>query len=135
MSIRAVKWSEELKVGVRAFDRDHRALVEALNEVIHAVDAGMAVPELIGMIKGLAELTADHFMREEAFLRERGDPGLDAHAAEHRRLMTEIHAYVASLVAGDSIDEDFLHHFLPAWLIDHIIGVDKEYARWVKQAS
>jgi len=135
MSIRIVKWSEDMSVKVRAFDRDHRGLVEFLNEIAYAIDARIAPDALADLIRHLADEAAAHFSREEAFLRGTGFPGLDRHAVEHRRLLGEIRAAADRVAAGDIAEDEALHAFLHSWLIDHVVEFDKEYVPWARGTS
>jgi len=133
MSIRVVKWSDEMSVGVRAFDRDHRGLVELLNEIAYAIDAEASPAAVAELITRLADETTAHFAREEGFLRGTGFPGLDRHAAEHRRLLGEIRATATQVAAGDVAEDEELHRFLHNWLIDHVVAFDKEYVPWARK--
>ena len=135
MSIRIVKWSDELGVGVRAFDRDHRRLVEMLNEIAYAIDAESSPKAVAELIRQLAEETEDHFSREEAFLRGCGYPGLDRHVVEHHRLLEEIRETASRVETGDIAEDEALRTFIHHWLIDHVVAFDKDYVPWARQTQ
>ena len=130
MSIRFIRWSEDLSVGVPALDQDHRRLIELLNEILHAVAAGAGRAVLAKLVGDLVEGTRGHFEREERLLREMGFPDIDHHHEEHGRLMIDIAEMIDRLTDAD---DDGAHHFLRHWLTDHIVTYDMSYAPYVKR--
>ncbi|MEO5338184.1 MAG: hemerythrin family protein [Magnetospirillum sp. WYHS-4] len=130
MSTRVVAWSDDLSVGVRAFDRDHRALTEQLNEIVVAAESGTSPRVLADLVRNLLVGTEEHFRREEAYLHRIGFPEAESHAGEHRRLLSEIGALKEGTATVDERALAFLRH----WLIDHIVDFDKTYAAWEKSA-
>jgi len=134
MSIRVIKWSEELSVGIRAFDRDHRNLVEILNEIAHAIDAGASPVGIAQLVNHLADETESHFRREEGFLMGAGYPDAERHRQEHGRLLGEIRAIAVRLAAGEAVEDGELYEFLRGWLVDHVVTFDKEYVPWARRS-
>lgn len=133
MSLRYLTWTDELTVGQRGFDRDHHALAELLNEVLVAAD-GEASPGVLAMlVHNLTVATETHFIKEEAYLRRIQFPGLEAHAAEHKRLMVEIRLLERGVSGGRVVLDDKAADFLRHWLVDHVVEFDKAYATWERE--
>lgn len=133
MSLRHLTWTDELTVGQRGFDRDHRAMAELLNEILVAADGQASPGVLAALLHNLTVATETHFIKEEAYLRRIDFPDTEAHAAEHKRLMVEIRLLERGLAGGAvTLDEktaDFLRH----WLVDHVVEFDKAYTRWERE--
>ncbi|MBF0562462.1 MAG: hemerythrin family protein [Alphaproteobacteria bacterium] len=123
-----------MSVGIRIFDRDHFNLVEDINEIAHAMEGGAPPATIAELMTRLCDETDAHFSREAAFLRQAGFPDVERHVEEHRRLLEEIRTATAGIAAGKGPEDEDLYHFLRHWLIDHVIGFDKDYVLWAKQA-
>src|SRR5271166_1440668 len=84
-------WTEDMSVGVKAIDNDHKKLIDMLNELNDGILAGKTSLALESVIEGLLRYTKFHFAREERLFAETGYPGGPAHKAEHdlatRRVM------------------------------------------------
>ena len=123
-----VEWTEELSVGVPALDRDHRHLIELLNQ-LHDVIRRNDASEVVGaVLVELAHYTAHHFAAEEELMARAGFPGLDAHRRTHAMLRQRVHDYEMeyrdsprNVIAAELFD------FLCDWLIHHIKTEDMEY--------
>ena len=127
-----IEWNDKLSVGIHQFDEDHRKLVVLLNGLFEDSRAGHA-KEVIGIV--LDELIAyarSHFAAEEALLGEYGYPKLEAHEAEHRSLIIRVLQLREDYLADAGIDLTVdLATFLKHWLVDHILGADRDYGRYL----
>ena len=123
-----VEWTEELSVGVPSLDRDHRHLMELLNQ-LHEVIRRNDAREVIGaVLVELIHYTEHHFSAEEQLMAEAGFPGLDAHRQTHDRLRHSVRDYEAefrddprNVIAAE------LFEFLCDWLLHHIKTEDMDY--------
>ena len=85
------------------------------------------------MIGTLGAYIAEHFDREERFMRRAGYPGF----AEHKRRHDELTAQVRALDTlyerePDSVDPEKLLAFLKDWLVKHIMGDDQAFVPYLK---
>ncbi|MFD2234046.1 bacteriohemerythrin [Phaeospirillum tilakii] len=120
------QWVEGLSVGVPRMDRQHRRMVELVNQVIAALEQG----DDGAADHALAALTAHarhHFAAEEALIAACGVPAAecDAHRAEHRLLLGEVEAL--RRLDGDWPDRENAIALLSKWAMRHIIEHDLAY--------
>ena len=130
--MKKLAWSNELNLGVRQVDDQHKRLVQLANNLISAVQDGAAEEILDFVFKELREYTVFHFRDEEGFMEEIGFPGRAAHAARHRDLKAQVKQYQRSLYEKQDISPGEVLAFLRGWLVDHIIYDDMEIAKYMK---
>jgi hemerythrin len=133
----ALPWSDHFAVGHETIDRQHRVLVESINEIAAAVrtqDAG-GVARLIESLRAAA---VEHFREENAVLWQiktgtynrrstkalprpsydlLSDTVFEEHTADHKSLLTRIEE-IASAPMHAIVDE------LKAWFVDHAVAHD-----------
>ncbi|MBF0247470.1 MAG: HAMP domain-containing protein [Alphaproteobacteria bacterium] len=124
-------WTNALRVGVDAIDRDHRTLVMLWGKVnahdIHELDLDDVIDELL-------DYTNHHFRREEAIMAVCGVPDREVHAERHRELITELNALVAVWRERRDL-ASFLafRDFLKEWWTVHIVKQDTKIAHYAKK--
>ena len=123
-------WTDAMRIGVDAIDRDHQVIISLLNRVTHELIDDVGVDEVINE---LTEYARYHFRREEAIMEVCGDPNLEKHRGYHQRLEAQLN----ELANNWHKDRDpvYLHRlrdFLRDWVFNHVITVDtgiSQYAR------
>jgi hemerythrin-like metal-binding protein len=120
-------WSEEFGLGVAAMDEQHRALVDAMNEIYERAMAGATPTEMLSLIDGLISSARQHFSDEEAFMASIGFAELEKHRQVHHNLLDRLEQYRISLFETGRIGQD-LFDFLRFWLNAHMCGIDRRYA-------
>ncbi|MDX1594433.1 MAG: bacteriohemerythrin [Gammaproteobacteria bacterium] len=120
-----IDWKDELALGIDAFDREHRDLVEAINR-LHALGRKKAEPAVFRTaLDHLIHVTEDHFTHEETVLRHHGCTNLGMHQREHDELLEDIAAL--RLVGDDPAEVAGMLGMLRDWLVDHIMNFDCGY--------
>lgn len=129
-------WSPEYESGTPQIDREHRALFDAANRVLAMLPA-LTSPQTAAAarIAALAETQSlvkevrRHFASEEAFLESWGWPDLDAHRAEHQRLIERATTLCAELRHGEpAMAGSMLIDFLAREVVaGHILIHDRAY--------
>jgi len=122
-----ITWSEVFSVGVPELDAQHRRLVELINDFHGAQEAGSGVATLFGVLNGLVACAEQHFAAEERRMEETHYPDLLRHRREHDRLVREIFELHRRYERGQPDTAEDTMAFLRAWLLDHILGCDKQY--------
>lgn len=121
-------WTEEMSVGVKVLDNDHKELIRLLNELNDGIETGHFRAALEGIIDGLFRYTRTHFAREERLFAQTGFPGAAAHKAEHELLIRRTVNLQARFESGQSRELSLeAMAFLKKWLTDHIMGSDQKY--------
>lgn len=121
MTIHTVTWTEDMAVGVKVLDDDHKRLIALMNKVIAAFYAGVGGRMVETAMNELDAYTREHFAREEAMLEAKGDTNLDSHRRQHRELVDELTALRAEKPGAEVIA------ILYRWLVAHIMGTDMGY--------
>ena len=129
-----LSWTPDLATGNEAIDGQHRAIIEKINGLMEACQAGRgkdSIIETLGFVEGHINT---HFADEEALQVQNGYAGYDAHKAEHdnfRRDFTDLKA--ALLMQGPSSSLVVTtNRVLVDWLINHIRKDDKALADYLK---
>ena len=127
-------WTDNLSVGVKDFDDDHRRMVRIINELhgaIQDVDAQGKIPveEIEIALHRLENYLQYHCLREEELMEKTKYPGLEAHKKEHVKFDAMIKDMM--LRFRNSTDPGHareLMEYLYNYLTDHIFGTDKQYS-------
>jgi hemerythrin len=121
-------WSEGLSVGVRQFDQDHRVVVDLINELFDAVQAGRGRETLGETLNRLFDYTKTHIIKEERVLEQHGYPELASHRQDHKAISSWIGAIRQRYDAGATNEMCMeVLTFMRTWLFEHIQGTDKKY--------
>lgn len=120
-------WDSSLDIGVRDMNRDHQAILDAMNAIHDAIGAGETGQRIIARVQRLGEITARHFADEEAFMRRTNFPELQTHCGVHQKLLRDFGDHAARISAsGGRVSPEFFS-FLRLWLSAHIKCVDRKY--------
>jgi len=127
-----MEWNQTLEVGIGQIDGDHRTLVGALNRLHEALDRGDVKEEVEKVLIFLRNYTVTHFEREESLMVEHHYPGLAGHFAAHAALVMQVSDFLSDFRTGKAVLTDDMLSFLESWLLDHILGLDKELGGFLK---
>jgi hemerythrin len=123
-----VTWNDNLSVGVKVLDDDHKRLVGMINELHDGIMLGRARDVLGSVLDGLVKYTETHFAREEHFFAQTGYRGRAAHKREHQNLTKRVKDLQAHYSSGEPLALSLeTIDFLKTWLVTHIQGSDKKY--------
>lgn len=129
-------WNESLLTGIDSVDREHRGLVDLLNQaapmLAHLDSTDMHRIEPV--LDRLLDYAGQHFRTEEALmLRLNMDVRARKHHEDtHAKFVTEVIAMAQACKLGREVTGDQLLSFLASWLILHILGEDQAMARQVR---
>ncbi len=122
-----VAWKEEYSVGVEMFDNQHKKLFACLNDLGEAINEVQEHAVLTQIIRDLIDYTRVHFRDEEANLQLYNVPGYKKHKNEHEILSKQVVDYALEFAVNKELAIQVMS-FLKDWIIDHILGTDKEYS-------
>lgn len=128
-----IRWSDALAVGSAALDADHQHLFALTNEVMAAILDGRGAAVVKTAVEDLEEYTRQHFSREEALLFETGYPDAEAHRASHAQLLGQLRDIREVVAEGQQPER--VGRFLQAWILDHILVADMDYARFLRKRA
>ena len=144
-----IPWSQELSVGIRELDEQHKILIRLINQLYN--EAILKRPDnsvISGILNELAQYTIIHFSVEESLFRIFDYPDTDAHQQHHEQHHEQLKENLFDIQnkfhLGTPVTLELMG-FLRQWLKQHIMKDDKQYetfflekgfnANWSKQRS
>jgi len=124
------RWTSDLATGNPAIDRDHRELVDIVDQLKAAAAGGDQKAQLSHALDVFRDHVLRHFPAEEAEMEAKGYPGL----AKHRQAHAVLSTLVVELVAKDSSGITVLYSEvdqLAQALYRHILLDDKPFAAFL----
>ena len=129
----AIEWNDAYSVGLEKMDTQHKQLFAAINALYDAM--AVAMPDrqrTLACFEFLREYTLTHFAEEEALMRDHAYEGIDAHLAEHQKLIDRLQDFERRLQqtqADPFVDDDVVMFLVGDWLLQHVMEHDQLYAR------
>ena len=128
-----ITWTENMSVGVKSFDDDHKSLIRMMNTihgVLENVDAEGKIPseEIEVALNRLENYIHYHCNHEEIAMAKTGYAELEEHKQEHAKLAAMI-AKMSWRFHGSTDPRDIaeIMQFIYDWLANHINVTDKKY--------
>jgi hemerythrin-like metal-binding protein len=126
-------WTDNLKVGIKEFDYDHKRVVRIINELNSAIQDAAVTGEIEPIEMEIALHRLDNYIRyhcaqEELSMKLTAYPELEDHKKEHAKLGALIGDLQKRLQGStDPKDAAAISRFIYEWIIDHILVTDKKY--------
>ena len=127
-----IVWDESFSVGISEMDKQHKQLIEMVNNLVSSVENRESwVESFADTLAAMSNYAATHFTAEETLMSTHGFPQFSKHQAEHRAFRAEI-VYLSDEIAshGATIPSetvDRLCRYLCNWLGNHILYTDMGY--------
>ncbi len=131
--VQLFRWDESFMVGISEIDRQHKLLVDIVNELYYEAGQKRGHEMLGRILGGLVEYTKTHFTYEEGLMAMHGYPDLEAHQAKHKKLVARVMEFQGRVTANDETVLEELLQFLKDWLAHHIQGTDKKYVPFLAE--
>lgn len=128
-----VSWKDDMSVGIKVIDDDHKKLLALINELERAVHYHMGESYERQAMKELVDYTKYHFEREEGLLQSHGYPEFEAHKKEHEAMIAKVKECCVGYKKGRGDTIDKMAEFLRSWLVNHIRGTDQKYASYLHE--
>lgn len=123
-----IEWTQKLSVSVEELDRQHKKLVNLINQLHDSMRVGKGRDVLGSILNDLTDHTVYHFETEEKLLLDNMYPAYAMHKKEHNDLTRQVKEIKTKFDQGDTaLTEEFMG-FLKDWLNNHIMQADKKYA-------
>lgn len=127
-----VLWEPAMSVGEGTMDKDHRILIDLINQLALATSRLDAII-MDFVLDELYNYTVRHFHREELYMQSCGFSDIE----RHRQVHQEFSRRVSDLRLGfmHNPDPEISSELMPvlgSWLRSHIQGMDQEYHRFIR---
>ena len=131
-----IQWSDALLTGVAEIDRQHRVLVDTLNEAQVKLTSEVGDPVFEQITRDLLAYAIYHFNTEEQLMQKynyatASAKEAKAHLAAHRGFSEQVVALRDKAREGKPGSREALLAFLKNWLTNHIMTTDKILGQFV----
>ena len=123
-----ITWNDELSVGIKSIDEQHKRLVDIINRFDEAMHKGKGSRIMNEILKDLVGYTQEHFADEEKIMTNADFAGLRTHKAQHRQLLQKIERFQFEFNTEGRRVTGTVQEFLKYWLTSHILQEDKAFA-------
>ncbi len=121
-----ITWSNMFSVGVSEIDTQHKKLVELINQLNDAMQAGKGTDVLGKVLTELVNYTVYHFGYEEKLMGQYNYEDSPAHKDEHKKFIVTVGDFKKKFDAGSAVISVEIMNFLRDWLTTHIMKTDKK---------
>lgn len=133
-----IEWNDKLVTGVAEIDKQHRVLVDAINDANVRLMADHDIALVEQITKDLLSYAIYHFETEEDLMQQFGYQETSAedaalHQKQHREFSAQVIAVRDGLRDGRSISREDLLSFLNGWLVNHIMSTDQRLGAFIRQ--
>lgn len=128
------EWADDLVIDNGPIDRDHRQLVDLVNELHTATSQGRGQDVVARILDDLIRYTVEHLQREEQLMASLNFPNLVQHKQGHDKFIEDLHGLHKKYAAGSFTVASQLSTVLRDWLSLHIRRSDKEILSFVKKS-
>ena len=126
-----IKWDDTLALGNETIDRQHKGLVELINQLDSHRDSLDRETQVMRSLNAMYLHAKEHFWDEEAFMDRVGYPEKAHHAALHREFVQKTHDLTDSCLFEDPPYTELLN-FLVGWFRDHVASEDAKLVAFAK---
>lgn len=127
------EWADDMVIDDGPIDKDHRHLVDLVNELHTATSEGRGQEIVSSIMKKLINYTADHLQREEHLMASLHFKNLERHQMGHQKFMKSVQALQKEYEDGSITVASQLSTLLRDWLSLHIRRSDKELLSVLKK--
>ena len=119
---------------VSEIDRQHKVLVNMLNNLNDAVKNKESRETIYRIIDEIIAFTRSHFATEEQLMAQSGYTDIDFHKDKHKQLMQDaLHLKGKLANLGDEMFTDWFNHWPFTRVLAHIQHADKQFEEQLLQ--
>jgi len=122
-----ISWSNKLALGIDSIDTQHKQLVKLINDLNKAMRDKESAAVMRDIVAGLKEYVLTHFAYEEELFDKHGYPETEDHKGIHSQFVEKVGDFELALTEGKATVSIEVMRFLRDWLVQHIMGTDREY--------
>ncbi|MFT4310691.1 MAG: bacteriohemerythrin [Candidatus Woesearchaeota archaeon] len=129
-----IQWDESFDVGNDELNKQHKVLVDKVNEMHDSIKAGVGKEKIIEMVNFLDDYAKMHFKYEEEYFSKNNFPEKTQHCEMHQKFIEAV-ANAKQKVASGQVDSGLvieINKFVAEWLREHIKKKDKRYCEFIK---
>lgn len=124
-------WEEKYSVGIDEIDKQHKHLIELINQLYDAMRTGHGKEKLQSVLSELIEYTDYHFKTEEKLFDTYHYAQNKEHRVHHDSLRSQVMEFNQKFHDGRSTLSLELLSFLKDWIKNHILNEDMQYKEFL----
>lgn len=125
-----MKWDDSFSVGVQEIDSQHKKLVEMLGALVSEMKKGQGRIVIGKTIEEMMNYAKVHFATEEKYMTLYNYPNSTSHKKEHEKFIESAKNFYENYMKGNLTAVELMN-FLRNWLLEHILGSDKNLGKFV----
>jgi len=125
-------WDDDYEIGMSEIDRQHRHLVDIINELADAMIAQKGHETVPQILEKLVDYIQLHFTTEEEVMRRENYPALEKQCREHLEMTGELLELRKNYAKSHEISPSEVLGFLCTWLKNHILESDMDFGRFLR---
>lgn len=131
-----LEWSDRFAIGVPEIDAQHQELFRQVNRLLEACTQGSGKSLLPEIFDFLGKYAVEHFATEERYMSRYNYPKLPEHKKVHEDFVQTFLAFRKQAEAeGPGVHLVVqVNRTLVEWLKNHILKMDQEMGRFLKEA-
>lgn len=126
-----IEWSRSFEIGEESIDRQHKKLMDLINDVHDLVQDTERAQEIMHSLTSMFLYAREHFFDEEALMERHGYPERAAHAAMHQEFVAKTQS-MADAFLDDCCRPEELQAFLLDWFRTHVGEEDAKLGRYLR---
>ena len=119
-----INWSNMLSTGFAEQDKQHKKLIDLINQLNDAMQSGHSVAIMGNVLTELVDYTVLHFGYEEKLMSLHNYEDTLAHKAEHAKFVQTANDFKSKFECGNALITVEIMNFLRDWLVNHIMKTD-----------
>ena len=127
-----IKWSEDLRIGIKDIDDQHQWLFDCLARLQESATNGTADSAVQIAFDELRDYVNIHFFMEEGLMRSQRYPELAAHLLEHEQISRGLEELSHQTDRTEAFGNTVM--LLSDWLVNHIGSSDRGFASYLKKS-
>ncbi|HRS19486.1 MAG TPA: bacteriohemerythrin [Bacteroidales bacterium] len=128
-------WNSTYSVNIVEIDNQHKKLIDLINQLYDAKQAGAADTIIQKVFNELVSYTFTHFNYEESLLRKANYSDLAEHCDIHKSIVERVRNLQKQYNDGSATAINDTLEFMKNWLMKHIAGTDKKYSQELNAAG
>jgi hemerythrin-like metal-binding protein len=128
-----MSWKERYSVGVEEIDRQHRGLLDIINQIANSFEKKDEWQSTSAILDSLIHYAYNHFATEERYMVEAEYPELSWHIGLHIAFMRKIFLMSEEYrQQGLALQKEMLS-YLASWFSSHVLEIDRKYMSYMEK--
>lgn len=127
-----INWEPSMSVGVEEIDKQHKKLLDLINDLNESIKTGKTEEQLKDILKALKDFAITHFATEEKYFDKFNFKDAAKHKEEHQNFFKALDDFFEKHEQKGDVISFELVEFLIHWLETHLKDMDQKYVECFK---